>query len=89
MAAIKYTSELTERELFLAQMHKNKLFWYLKKEEEMTNQQAHDEIDRINRKVSEIEAFELRQVHRANKINMAAIDAKIKGTNQLLIMSEV
>jgi hypothetical protein len=86
---MKYTSELTEREIDLARMHKNKLFWHLKKEEEMTNQEAHEEIDRIKRKVESIEAFEVRQIIRGQKINQAKVEAQVKGTNELLIMSEV
>jgi len=86
---MKYTSELTPREIDLAMMHKNKLLWYLKKEEEMTNQQAHEEIDRIKRKVESIEAFEVRQIIRGQKINQAYVDASVKGSNELLIMSEV
>ena len=89
MATINYTSELTEREMFLATMHRNKLFWYLKKNEEMTEKEAHQEMDRIDRRINEIEAFEVRQIHRANKINIARTEASIKGSNELLIMSEV
>jgi len=86
---MKYTSELTEREIDLARMHKNKLFWYLKKEEEMTDKEAHEEIDRIKRKVESIEAFEVRQIMRGAKINQAKVEAQVKGSNELLIMSEV
>jgi len=81
----KYTSELTERELALAVMHRNTLFWHLRKEEEMTDKEAYAEIDRINRKVESIESFEVRQIMRAERINQAKMKAAQNGTNQILI----
>jgi len=89
MVLTNYKSEFTERELMLIKMHRNKMYWHLRKEEEMTSQEAFEEIERLKRKAKEIEAFEQRQIERFNKINIAKTDAAIKGTNEIFIMSEV
>jgi hypothetical protein len=86
---MRYKSELTEREIELAEMHPNKMFWHLKREEEMTEKQVKEEIDRIKRKIDAIESFEIRQIMRGQRINQAMIDASLRGSNEILIMSEV
>jgi hypothetical protein len=55
----------------------------------MTRMQAIDEYRRIKAKQTDLKQFEGRQVNRYNKINAAKIQSSIRGTNELLIMSEV
>ena len=80
---------LTDFEQKIASLYGAAANLYLMKQCNMTRMQAIDEYRRIKAKQTDLKQFEGRQVNRYNKINAAKIQASIRGTNELIIMSEV
>ena len=80
---------LTDFEQKIASLYGAAANLFLMKQCNMTRMKAIDEYRRIKAKQNDLKLFEIRQAQRSNKINAAKIEAAIKGTNQILIMSEV
>jgi hypothetical protein len=82
---------LSELELKVAKIMPNRAsnLVLLRTKHKMTTKDAELFIDNIVNQIGEKEMFEIRQMKRTLAINQAKIAASIKGTNELLIMSEV
>ena len=87
---IKYKDILTEHEYKILDLEGAAQLNFLRKGRPNTSiKTLLIELTTIQNKVIAYEASEQRQIKRAEKINQAYIEAAVKGSNELLIMSEV